>query len=135
MGMDLSYYEALMGGPAEERSQGATGGVWVVSPECALDDAVLRLIGKARIVADSLGAYVYVLLAGQSCTENAQPAVHGGADFILLASGVPSATDLADFFRPRHRRRCCSRAPASAARSVRPSRNCWTRPCPAMPPT
>jgi electron transfer flavoprotein alpha subunit len=106
MEMDLSYLEALMGGAAAEAA-GATGGVWVVSLEGAVDDGLLRLIGKARVVADALGSYVYLLqsdglrLAGSADAGQAQAAIHAGADNVLLASGVPTLPDLADFFRER----------------------------------
>ena len=76
MGMDLSYLEALMGGPAEE-SSGATGGVWVVSPDGALGDGMLRLVGKARVVADALGGYVYLLLGQNGNSNDPQAAIRG----------------------------------------------------------
>lgn len=100
MGMDLSYLEALMGGPAEE-SSGATGGVWVVSPDGALGDGMLRLVGKARVVADALGGYVYLLLGKNGNGNDPQAAIRAGADQVLTAGGVPAAIDLAAFFRER----------------------------------
>jgi len=106
MEMDLSYLEALMGGAAAEAA-GATGGVWVVSAEGAVDDGILRLVGKARVVADALGSYVYLLqsgslqLAGSADADQAQAAIHAGADNVLLASGVPTLADLTEFFRQR----------------------------------
>ncbi|MGQ9489644.1 MAG: electron transfer flavoprotein subunit alpha/FixB family protein [Anaerolineae bacterium] len=100
MGMDLSYLEALMGGPAEEGGE-TTGGVWVVSPDGDLGDGILRLVGKARVVADALGGYVY-LLAGQSgAGGDPQAAIRAGADQVLTAAGVPRVADLAAFFRDR----------------------------------
>jgi len=101
MGMDLSYLEALMGGAAEETGAGA-GGVWVVSPEGALNDGILRLVGKARVVADALGAYVYLLLAG-AAAGGPEPAraIGAGADYVLTAAGTPALADLADFCRER----------------------------------
>ena len=101
MGMDddLSYLEALMGGAAEE--SGGGGGVWVVDPEGALDGGVLRLVGKARVLADGLGCYAYLLLAGRPDREQAQRAVHAGADHVLLASGNPGHEELAAFLRVR----------------------------------
>jgi electron transfer flavoprotein alpha subunit len=100
MGMDLSDLEALMGGSADE-SSGQTGGVWVVDPTGRLDDGIMRLIGKARVVADALGGYVYLLVGGAVATEAAQPAIRAGADRVLLAHGVPQVKDLADFLGPR----------------------------------
>ncbi len=100
MGMDdLSYLEQLMGGASGE-SGGATGGVWVVSPDGQLDDGLMRLVGQARVVGNALGAYVYLLLAS-GAGENAQQAIQAGADHVFLAGGVPSVNDLAEFFRPR----------------------------------
>ncbi len=69
MGMDLSYLEALMGGAAADTGSG-TGGVWVVSADGMAGDGILRLVGKARVVADALGTYVYLLLAGGVTAED-----------------------------------------------------------------
>ena len=68
---DLSYLQALMGVAAPEgetggAAGGAAGGIWVVDLDGALDDAMLRLVGKARVIADSLGGYVYLLACGGS---------------------------------------------------------------------
>jgi electron transfer flavoprotein alpha subunit len=105
MGMDYSYLEQLMGGSAEQpsgdTSGGAAGGIWVVSLAGALDDAILRLVGKARVVADALGSYVYLLLAGECSSADAQSAIQAGADRVLLVTGLPSHNDLVEFFRPR----------------------------------
>ena len=101
MGMDdLSYLEQLMGGPSEEMGS-ATGGVWVISPEGALEDGILRLVGKARVVADSLGTYVYLLLGEGGDAAEAQAAIAAGADQVLLARGIPAVGDLVEFFRPK----------------------------------
>lgn len=100
MGMDLSYLEALMGGAAEEAG-GQTGGVWVVSPDGVLDDGLLRLVGKARVVADALGGYVYLLVGGAPLATDPGRAIQAGADQVLTATGVPAAADLAEFFRDR----------------------------------
>ena len=102
MGMDLSYLEALMGssessGGAEEPG-GERGGVWVVDPTGALDDGILRLVGKARVVANALGAYVYLLSGGEGRTEQAQPAIAAGADRLIPGRGVPDVPALAGFF-------------------------------------
>jgi electron transfer flavoprotein alpha subunit len=102
MSLDLSYFEALLGGPVEEQS-GAAGGIWVVSPAGAFDDGILRLVGKARVVADALGATVTLLLGTDSASDlnRARNAIAAGADRVLLATGVPTVADLADFFQSR----------------------------------
>ncbi len=97
MGMDLSYLEAFMGGAAAET--GGAGGVYVVSPGAAIDDGTLRLVGKARVIADALGTYVYLLCGGDEGA--AQVAIRAGADNVLLAGGTPALADLAAFFEPR----------------------------------
>lgn len=91
---DLSYLEALMGGSAEASSSGA-GGIWVLNPGDAPADGVFRLVGKARVIADALGSYVY-LITGNA--EAAQPAIRAGADTVLLAGGAPTLDDLRAFF-------------------------------------
>jgi electron transfer flavoprotein alpha subunit len=99
---DLSYLEALMGGAAPEGETGSgAGGVWVVDPAGALNDGMLRLIGKARVVADALGAYVYVLAGGSPSESAAQTAIRAGADTVLTAAGEPALADLVEFFRER----------------------------------
>jgi len=100
MSMDLSYLEALMGGAAADTG-GGTGGVWVVSPDGAADDGIMRLVGKARVVADALGTYVHLLLAGGATAdaERGEIAIKGGADRVLRAVGVPGVADLAGYFR------------------------------------
>ena len=107
---DLSYLQALMGMSAsEEPTGGATGGVWVVDPDgvaaaatyTAADDAVMRLIGKARVVADALGGYVYLLACGSPAVDAALRAIHAGADNVLTAAGTPALADLTAFFRER----------------------------------
>mgnify|MGYP000864747948 FL=1 len=100
MGMDLSDLQALMGGSFDEVTS-ESGGVWVVSPDGRVDDGLLRLVGKARVVADALGGYVTLLVAGEGAHGDAGGAIPAGADKIVTASGVPAAADLADFFRER----------------------------------
>ncbi len=97
---DLSYLEQLLGSSGEQ-AEGATGGIWVVNPAGAMDDSMLRLIGKARVVADGLGTYVYLVLAGESTPDDAKAAIHAGADQVLLTRGVPAVRDLVDFFGAR----------------------------------
>ena len=110
---DLSYLQALMGMTAsEDAAGGATGGaggVWVVDPDnvaaaaayAAADDPILRLVGKARVVADALGGYVYLLACGSPAEDAAQRAIHAGADNVLTAAGTPALADLTAFFRER----------------------------------
>ncbi len=100
MGFDLSDLQALMGGSFEEPT-GETGGVWVVAPDGTIDDAMLRLIGKGRVVADALGGYVYLLAGCNGAGADTEGAIHAGADKVLTAGGVPTVDDLADFFRDR----------------------------------
>jgi electron transfer flavoprotein alpha subunit len=100
MGFDLSDLQALMGGSFEEPT-GETGGVWVVTPEGMIDDGMLRLIGKGRVVADALGGYVYVLAGCGAAGADTQAAIQAGGDKVLTAGGVPSVEDLAAFFRER----------------------------------
>ena len=100
MGMDLSYLEALMGGAAADTG-GETGGVWVISPDGAAGDGIMRLVGKARIVADALGTYVHLLLANGPTAEDGERAIKAGADRVLLATGTPSLTDLVNYLRER----------------------------------
>ena len=132
MGMDdLSYLEQLMGGASGE-SDGTRGGVWVVSPDGQLDDGLMRLVGQARVVANALGAYVPLLLAGAG--ENAQQAIQAGADQVFLARGVPSVNDLAEFFRPRARRRYSSPVRDRDACWGRAWLRCWVAACAATRP-
>jgi electron transfer flavoprotein alpha subunit len=63
------------------------------------DDGILRLVGKARVVADALGTYVYLLCGGDEAAG--QTAIRAGADTVLLASGVPTLDDLTAYFRER----------------------------------
>jgi electron transfer flavoprotein alpha subunit len=100
MGMDLSDLQALMGGAFEEPA-GETGGVWVVTPDGTVDDGMLRLIGKGRVVADALGGYVYVLAGCNAAGADTNAALQAGGDKVLTAGGIPSVNDLAEFFRDR----------------------------------
>ena len=100
MGMDLSDLQALMGGAFEEPT-GQTGGVWVVTPDGTLDDGMLRLIGKGRVVADALGGYVYVLAGCDAEGADTEAAIQAGGDKVITAGGVPTVNELAEFFRER----------------------------------
>ena len=98
---DLSYFQALIGGGPDETA-GAAGGVWVVDPDGWGNDGILRLVGKARVVADALGCYVYLLACGSPAEEAAsQAAIHAGADSVLTARGIPALADLTAFFGER----------------------------------
>ena len=100
---DLSYLQALMGMTASEEAAGGAepaacgSSTWMA----AADDAMLRLVGKARVVADALGGYVYLLACGSPAEDAAQRAIHAGADNVLTAAGTPALADLAAFFRER----------------------------------
>lgn len=100
MGFDLSDLQALMGGAYEEPA-GETGGVWVVTPDGTIDDGMLRLIGKARVVADALGGYVYVLAGCDAVGADTEAAIHAGGDKVMTGAGVPAVNDLAEFFSAR----------------------------------
>lgn len=100
MGFDLSDLQALMGGSFEEPT-GESGGVWVVSPDGTIDDAMMRLIGKGRVVADALGGYVYLLAGCNGAGADTEGAIHAGADRVLTAGGMPTVHELAEFFRER----------------------------------
>ncbi len=100
MGFDLSDLQALMGGSFEEPT-GETGGVWVVTPDGTIDDGMLRLIGKGRVVADALGSYVYLLAGCNAAGADAEGAIQAGSDKVLTGGGVPGVNDLVEFFRER----------------------------------
>jgi electron transfer flavoprotein alpha subunit len=98
--MDLSDLQALMGGMFDE-PLGETGGIWVVSPDGNIDDGMLRLIGKGRVVADALGSYVYLLAGCSASGADTEAAIRAGADKVLTAGGVPGTSDLGEFFKER----------------------------------
>ena len=100
MGMDLSDLQALMGGSFDE-PVGDTGGVWVVAPDGTIDDGTLRLIGKARVVADALGGYVTVLAGCGAAEGDTETAIRAGGDKILTADGIPALSDLVEFIGER----------------------------------
>jgi electron transfer flavoprotein alpha subunit len=58
-------------------------------------------LGKARVLADALGAYVYLLMVQNAGDEVAQRAIHAGADVVVTAHGVPGVVELVDYFTPR----------------------------------
>lgn len=100
MTIDLADLEALMGGMLAEPG-GGTGGMWVISPDGMLDDGLLRLVGKARVTADALGAYVYLLRGCGTAESDSQSAIRAGADHVLTAEGMPTLADLTAFLQER----------------------------------
>jgi len=72
-----------------------------VTPDGAIDDGILRLIGKARVVADALGGYVSVLAGGGAAGGDTEAAIRAGGDKILTGGGIPAVPDLVEFFRDR----------------------------------
>jgi electron transfer flavoprotein alpha subunit len=73
---------------------GGGGGIWVVAD--AVDGAVapvtLEALSAARTLADSLGAYVYGVLLGESVTDLAQTLYQAGADGVRVADDPALAT-------------------------------------------
>ena len=124
MGFDLSDLQALMGGSFEEPT-GETGGVWVVTPDGTIDDGMLRLIGKGRVVADALGGYVYLLAGCNAAGADTEGGDSGGrrqgADRGRRA--VASTTWPSSSASDSHRPSSC-RARSSAAASGRGWRSC-----------
>lgn len=103
--MELSFLEQLLDEQAEEESEEYRH-VWTVAVVwkdhlCSSD---IELVGKARELADSLGAYVKVLLVGEQASEAmAQELIAYGADEVYLGPGYPTDQGLADFvqrYRP-----------------------------------
>ena len=80
VGRRLSVWEeALVQEEVTEEAAGG-GGVWVVAEvvDGAIAPVTLEAIGAARNLADSLGAYVYGVLLGE--TDLAQTLYQAGAD-------------------------------------------------------
>jgi electron transfer flavoprotein alpha subunit len=94
--MDASYLDLMMAQQEEvfEEAEGG-GGVWVVVDlsEGEIAPVTLEAIGAARMLADSLGAYVYAVLLGDGVTPLAQTLYQVGADGVRVADH----TGLADF--------------------------------------
>ncbi|MCC7352530.1 MAG: electron transfer flavoprotein subunit alpha/FixB family protein [Anaerolineae bacterium] len=97
---DLSYLEALMGEPVGEEGYRDIWGL-ASAVEGRLSDLSLQTVGKARGLADGLGAYVRFLLAGAPDEETAQTLIAHGADYVYLAPGQADAETLAAFLRER----------------------------------
>lgn len=98
---DLSYLEALLGEPAGQEE--GYRDIWLLAAATAgqVSDVALQIVGKARGLADGLGAYVRALLVGAPDEGVAQTLLAHGADYIYLAPGQPDAATLAAFLRER----------------------------------
>ncbi|MER2600526.1 MAG: electron transfer flavoprotein subunit alpha/FixB family protein [Caldilineales bacterium] len=100
--MDLSFLEQLLGASTEEEE--GYRNIWVVAIawEAQLRPCDLQVIGKARDLADSLGAYVNVLLIGEAASQElAQELIAYGADAVSWGQGYPTGLSLRDFFNER----------------------------------
>ncbi len=88
--MDLSFLEQLLGEQVEEEE--GHRNVWVVAVAWGdtLKDADFQLVGKARELADGLGAYVVGLIIGDPATEDmAREMIVYGADQVYVALWLP----------------------------------------------
>ncbi len=96
---DLSYLEALLGEPAGE-AEGYRD-IWLLADATVgqVSDVTLQIVGKARVLADGLGAYVRALLVDAPDEAMAQTLIAHGADYIYLAPGQPDAATLTAFLR------------------------------------
>ncbi len=86
--MEASYLDLLMAQQEEFAEEAAGGGgVWVVADVVngALAPVTLEAMGLARLLADSLGAYVYGVLLGDGVTGLAQTLYQAGADGVRIA--------------------------------------------------
>jgi len=86
--MDLSYLDLLQAqeeGQVTEAEGG--GGVWIVAEaqDGVLLPITLETLSAARSLADTLGAYVYAVLMGESIADVAQGLYQAGADGVRLA--------------------------------------------------
>jgi electron transfer flavoprotein alpha subunit len=96
--MDLSFLEQLLGEPVEEEEGYRNVWACVVAWQDQLRDADVQLVGKARELADSLGAYVIGLVLGEPATEDmGRELVAHGADRVYVAKGYPTDKSLAEF--------------------------------------
>lgn len=99
--MDLSFLEQLLGQDVEEQQEEGFRNVWCVA--IAWDDQLrpcdIEIVGKARELADGLGAYVNVLLVGEGATEEiGRELVAYGAETVYWGAGYPTGTSLKDYF-------------------------------------
>lgn len=100
--MDLSFLEQLLGEEVEE--QEGFRNIWVVALawDGKLKERDFQLVGKARDLAGSLGAYVYSLLLGETATDDlARELIAHGADGVYLAQGYPTDASLAAFLQEK----------------------------------
>lgn len=100
--MDLSFLEQLLGSTVDEEE--GFRNIWVVAIawEPNLRPCDLQVLGKARNLADSLGAYVHVLLVGDEASEDlARELIPYGADAVFWGAGYPTGTSLMEFFNQR----------------------------------
>lgn len=96
--MDLSFLEQLLGDEVEEQT--GYRNIWTVAIawDGMLKERDFQLVGKARDLAGSLGAYVYTLLLGETATEDlGRQLIAYGADTVYLAPGYPTDASLAAF--------------------------------------
>jgi electron transfer flavoprotein alpha subunit len=96
---DLSYLEAFLGESVGEEE--GYRDIWLLADATAgqVSEATLQIAGKARGLADGLGAYVRALLVGAPTEATAQTLIAHGADYIYLAPGRPDAATLTAFLR------------------------------------
>ena len=82
--MDLSYLESLMG--AQETYAGGDQGIWVVGETAGGELAPLSIsiLGKARELANALGAGVKGILFGLDLAAPAERMIRYGADAVTL---------------------------------------------------
>jgi electron transfer flavoprotein alpha subunit len=108
--MDASYLDLLMAQQEELiEAEGGGGGIWIVADEVdgEVGPVTLEVIGAARNLADSLGAYVYGVLLGHGVTGLAQTLYQAGADGVRVADDPtlaafavePYLSVLADLFQ------------------------------------
>ena len=88
--MDLEYWELLTGEAIEEEEveeEIAYRNIWVVAEaeDGVLTPVSLEMVGKARELANALGAYVQSVLLGEGLEGLAQELIQRGADSVYLA--------------------------------------------------
>jgi electron transfer flavoprotein alpha subunit len=85
-GMDLDYLQSLMGGDEVAEEAGGYQDIWVVGETVAgeLTPLSAAVLGKARELANGLGAYVKGILFGVDCEPAGEQMIHFGADSVAL---------------------------------------------------
>ena len=88
--MGLDYLQALMGGALTETPAAAYRDIWVVAETrgTALAAVTCDTIGRARELADMLGARVETALFGSGVTSLANEAIACGSDAVLLGDAA-----------------------------------------------